>query len=1265
MTMDSGGERPDEADDQPSEEVDGWYFNLPGGAWERQEEKNRELRERVHKNLETPSPRADPFSAPKEDEKRGFFGRGTKQEEESEEHTTAGGTFRLAAGGTDAPAPRAESIEDDGDWSTEPVVPLRRRAQNEAPLPLPSTEWTADDDGPGEDIVSSMRKWSTSSAGDAEPAPHRELPPQKVSSWLGRDDEPKADESSADGPFTQPIAPITSLPVTFRLKRPERDEPQEDVPSRWKETFSSTAEESGGLAAMRQWAESGPVVPPREETTDEATEIPEEFLKPFDWESDDTNPPTAANVPAEFLKPFEWETEAAPAAAEPLEEVLPEPEALPESTAATLDELDDLFARRTEEAPAPPKGENVEEKSGGFVERLFGRKKQHAATPPSEASASGARSQDLGWVNEGESPQDAGWLPAEDATAPLAEVPSPEGEPVAKENPWRWPSVSGTPADGERPEFEAALSEPSLPEAVAEENPWKWPTETPAEAAEEVAPAFEVEVPEAEPVAEENPWKWPTETPAEVAEEAASAFEVEALEAEAVAEENPWKWPSETPAEVAEEAAPAFEVELPEAEPVAGENPWKWPSETPAEVAEEVAPAFEVEALQGEPVVEANPWKWPTAAPAEVVEQPAPAFATVVPPANDADDDAWNPEPFDAPRALRPEYALASAAAQPEPEVEPTDEFTFSFEPEDGEQERIVAPSAWIAPVTLSAPEQAGEERPWWETDEESAPEIAASTAQPVTSLKTQDAPAVAFPVAPRITPTADEDPWEEVSNVEIETPPGVVAESAPEAQDDAADPWAEFVPEPDPATVPAIPSIASLAEDRTFSFEAPSAAPPESVETDRPAANWESEHEESPATPASSFFDAPAAEVELDLASSLESQMAIADDEKLQNSRWAAAAANVTTEGGSATTADGREMWEDDEDVVLRAFNAHAATPEPELEPIDRDRQRAEDAAFNDLLGAGAADIVAEAADEEEPARSFLSPTPWVGSRRDTPENPFDAPWEADEGEALAYRAPVTDLRPAGGGGANGPWGTNFSFDDDGGTAAAAHPRHDRTKTVVREVVETVMLALLVFLCVRASFQNFKVDGSSMYPTLENGQFLIVNKLVYSEVDMGKLSNFIPLISASEGEKRNVFHGPDRGDIVVLQDPRKPEVDLIKRVIGLPGETLEIVDGKVYINDFRLEEPYIKAIWHDNKPKIVVPPGQYFVMGDNRDNSLDSRSQQVGFVPKELIIGKAMVSYWPKSKFGFAPNEAGNISTQDGVPKVTAQTVDEARKGR
>ena len=145
--------------------------------------------------------------------------------------------------------------------------------------------------------------------------------------------------------------------------------------------------------------------------------------------------------------------------------------------------------------------------------------------------------------------------------------------------------------------------------------------------------------------------------------------------------------------------------------------------------------------------------------------------------------------------------------------------------------------------------------------------------------------------------------------------------------------------------------------------------------------------------------------------------------------------------------------------------------------------------------------------------------------------------------------------------------------------------------------------------------------------------------------------------ISGSD-PKRQVFHGPERGDIVVLIDPRDTNTDLIKRVIGLPGETVEIVDGKVYINDMLLEEPYITQAWHDTKPKVTIPPGEYFVMGDNRENSLDSRSSQVGLVPQDLIIGKAMVSYWPSSKFGFAPNEEGKLSEEK--PVLTTRKIGE-----
>lgn len=212
---------------------------------------------------------------------------------------------------------------------------------------------------------------------------------------------------------------------------------------------------------------------------------------------------------------------------------------------------------------------------------------------------------------------------------------------------------------------------------------------------------------------------------------------------------------------------------------------------------------------------------------------------------------------------------------------------------------------------------------------------------------------------------------------------------------------------------------------------------------------------------------------------------------------------------------------------------------------------------------------------------------------------------------------------------------------------ARAAAARRRRHRALVREIVETGLLAIIVFLAVRASFQNFKVDGLSMSPTLDHGQFLIVNKLVYTEVDVEALAKFIPFFDAGDRPKRHLFHGPERGDIIVLHDPRQQGKDLIKRVIGLPGETIEIVDGQVYINGYRLEEPYIVASWSGTLPRVTIPEGEYFVMGDNRSNSLDSRSPSVGLIPEELIIGKALLSYWPLSDFGLAPNGSPRLTDQ------------------
>ncbi len=152
----------------------------------------------------------------------------------------------------------------------------------------------------------------------------------------------------------------------------------------------------------------------------------------------------------------------------------------------------------------------------------------------------------------------------------------------------------------------------------------------------------------------------------------------------------------------------------------------------------------------------------------------------------------------------------------------------------------------------------------------------------------------------------------------------------------------------------------------------------------------------------------------------------------------------------------------------------------------------------------------------------------------------------------------------------------------------------------------------ITAYLVPRATFQNFKMDGFSMAPTLEDGELMAVRRS----------GGLLPTGS------------PSRADIVVLTDPRHADQDLVKRVIGLPGETIEVADGKVLINNTALTEPYITTAWHDKMPKLTIPADEYFVMGDNRDNSLDSRA--IGPIAKELIVGRVALSYWPSDTAGF-----------------------------
>jgi len=161
--------------------------------------------------------------------------------------------------------------------------------------------------------------------------------------------------------------------------------------------------------------------------------------------------------------------------------------------------------------------------------------------------------------------------------------------------------------------------------------------------------------------------------------------------------------------------------------------------------------------------------------------------------------------------------------------------------------------------------------------------------------------------------------------------------------------------------------------------------------------------------------------------------------------------------------------------------------------------------------------------------------------------------------------------------------------------------------KRFVLDILETLILAVVLYVGINAVTARVRVDGFSMNPTLANGEYILINKMAYK------------------------FGEPVRGDIIVFKFPEDPEQDLIKRVIALPGETVSIHDGKVTINGVLLDEPYIAAPpFYSNT--WVVEPGHLFVLGDNRNESKDSH--EWGLLPIENIIGKAVLIYWPPPKW-------------------------------
>jgi signal peptidase I len=192
--------------------------------------------------------------------------------------------------------------------------------------------------------------------------------------------------------------------------------------------------------------------------------------------------------------------------------------------------------------------------------------------------------------------------------------------------------------------------------------------------------------------------------------------------------------------------------------------------------------------------------------------------------------------------------------------------------------------------------------------------------------------------------------------------------------------------------------------------------------------------------------------------------------------------------------------------------------------------------------------------------------------------------------------------------------------------------------KGAIREILETVLLTAIVFLLVHSLVQNFKVEGSSMEPTLHSGQYLLVSKAAYLRLD-NDLLGFVPGLKIPVDFILQPFGQPKPGDVVVFRFPRDTQKDFIKRVIAGPGDTVQVKNGQIWVNGRLIDEPYLQDRPSYTVALQTVPLDNYFVLGDNRNNSSDSHVW--GLVPRENIVGKAWVIYWPMRNVGMVPNYA------------------------
>ena len=202
------------------------------------------------------------------------------------------------------------------------------------------------------------------------------------------------------------------------------------------------------------------------------------------------------------------------------------------------------------------------------------------------------------------------------------------------------------------------------------------------------------------------------------------------------------------------------------------------------------------------------------------------------------------------------------------------------------------------------------------------------------------------------------------------------------------------------------------------------------------------------------------------------------------------------------------------------------------------------------------------------------------------------------------------------------------------------ALPPENTVRKLLQDLVETVAIAILLFFAVQLVVQNYVVTGGSMEPNVSDQQFILVNKAVYLSIDPDTVDAFLPFVDLPDGPAVHLFHEPKRGEIIVVHSPVDESIDVIKRIIGLPGETIEFSDRgrRIIVDGVEIDEPYIaddvRTLGVDS---IVVPEGHYVVLGDNRRASQDSRHW--GTIERASIIGKAVGTYWPPDRVGLAPH--------------------------